>query len=96
MTNERKKMISLIPGGTIQFYEFSFDIRKLKKPDIRFFEHETDNATNSTSKWKIHFLNKDFKDLFLPVSSLDLSELDCHDVFTTPNGNFFFIFTICF
>ena len=59
MTNERKKMISLIPGGTIQFYEFSFDIRKLKKPDIRFFEHETDNATNSTSKWKIHFLNKD-------------------------------------
>jgi len=85
MATERKKMLSLIPGGTIQFFEFSFDIRKLKKPTIRFFEHETEQATTPTAKWKINFLKKDedsdyFIDLqtdkiFInPITELPLSE----------------------
>ena len=56
---ERKKIISLIPGGTIQFYEFNFDIRKLKKPEIYFFEYETALKDSDEVNWKIHFLKKD-------------------------------------
>ena len=45
--------------STLQFYEFNFDIRKLKKPEIYFFEYETALKDSDEVNWKIHFLKKD-------------------------------------
>lgn len=57
-TGNQKKVISLIPGGTIQFYELNIDFRTAKRPEVKFFELETEGQDNDKATWKLNFLRK--------------------------------------
>lgn len=40
----------------------------------------------------LHFLNNQFKDLFVPISNQNDPDLDNHDIINTKDGNYFLIF----
>jgi hypothetical protein len=54
-----EKTISLIPGGTIQFYDFKFSSDQLGRPELKFFEYATNSNDNATQTSKLKILKKD-------------------------------------
>jgi hypothetical protein len=58
-----RSLVSLIPGGTIQFLDIGFNIDGIKRLTTEFYEFEKeDSSNNGKTNWYLKFLEKDNDD----------------------------------
>lgn len=65
MTNKQNELpkyrplVSIIPGGTIQFLDLGFNIDGIKRLSTEFFEFEKEDLSSGKTNWYLKFLEKD-------------------------------------
>ena len=54
--NQKRKSLSLIPNGTLQFADIDLDFTGIKRIETEFAEEEIPHFVDGQSNWKLHCL----------------------------------------